>query len=44
MINMQGIMLTVLGQDYFISYNRVPWLRDARISDVLNVKICGHSA
>lgn len=44
MINMQGIILTVLGQDYFISYNRVPWLRDARISDVLNVKMCGHSA
>lgn len=28
-------MLSVLGQDYFISYNRVPWLRDARVSSVL---------
>ena len=44
MINAQGIMLSVLGNDYFISYNRVPWLKDARISDVLNVKMCGHSA
>ena len=26
MINAQGMMLSVLGQDYFISYNRVPWL------------------
>lgn len=24
MINAQGIMLSVLGNDYFISYNRVP--------------------
>jgi cytochrome c biogenesis protein ResB len=44
MINMQGIMLTVLDQDYFISYARIPWLKNARISDVLNVKMCGHSA
>lgn len=44
MINAQGIMLSVLGNDYFVSYNRMPWLRDARISDVLNVRMCGHSA
>ena len=44
MINAQGIMLSVNGNDFFISYNRVPWLRDARISDVLNVRMCGHSA
>ena len=24
MINAQGMMLSVLGQDYFVSYNRVP--------------------
>lgn len=28
MINAQGIMLSVLGQDYFISYNRIPWMRN----------------
>lgn len=44
MINSQGIMLSVLGNDYFISYNRIPWLRDARISDVLNIQISGRSA
>ncbi len=44
MINTQGIMLSVQGRDYFLSYNRVPWMKDARISDVLNVKMCGHSA
>lgn len=44
MINAQGIMLSVLGNDFFISYNRIPWLKDARISDVLNVRMAGHSA
>jgi len=44
MINAQGIMLSVLGNDYFLSYNRVPWLKDARISDVLNVRMSGRSA
>lgn len=44
MINAQGIMLSVQGNDYFISYNRMPWLKDARISDVLNVRISGRSA
>lgn len=44
MINTQGIMLSVLGNDYFISYNRMPWLKDARISDVLNVQMVGRSA
>lgn len=44
MINAQGMMLSVLGQDYFVSYNRVPWLRDARISSALNVRLCGRHA
>ena len=44
MINAQGIMLSVLGNDYFISYNGMPWLKDARISDVLNVQMSGRSA
>ena len=44
MINSQGMMLSVQGQDYFVSYNRVPWLRDARVSSVLNVRMCGRNA
>lgn len=44
MINAQGMMLSVLGQDYFISYNRVPWLRNARISSALNVRMAGSNA
>ncbi len=44
MINAQGMMLSVLGRDYFLSYNRVPWLREARVSSALNVRMCGHDA
>ena len=44
MINAQGMLITVQGQDYFLSYNRVPWLRDARISSVLNVRMSGSRA
>ncbi len=29
MINDRGIMISVQGQDYFLSYNRVPWMKDA---------------
>lgn len=44
MINSQGMMLSVQGNDYFVSYNRVPWLRDARISSALNVRMSGPDA
>ena len=44
MINDKGIMLSVMGRDYFLSYNRVPWMRDATISDVLNVRMSGKNA
>ena len=29
MINDKGIMLSVQGNDYFISYNRIPWMKNA---------------
>ena len=41
MINAQGIMLSVLGKDYFLSYKRIPWMQDAPIRSVLNVKMSG---
>lgn len=44
MINSQGMMLSVDGNDYFVSYNRVPWLRDATINQALNVRKCGDIA
>ena len=44
MINDRGIMISVQGQDYFLSYNRVPWMKDATISEVLDVRMCGKNA
>ena len=44
MVNAQGIMLTVQGQDYFLSYNRIPWMQDAPIRSVLNVQMSGPEA
>lgn len=44
MIDAQGMMLSVLGQDSFVSYNRVPKLRDARVSSALNVRMAGPNA
>ena len=44
MINDRGVMISVLGQDYFLSYNRVPWMRDATINEVLDVRMIGKNA
>ena len=44
MINGQGMMLTVNGEDFFVSYNRVPWLKEAKVADVLNVQMCSNDA
>ena len=44
MINAQGIMLSVLGNDYFLSYNRILWMKDAPIRSVLNVQMSGTEA
>lgn len=44
MINDRGLMISVQGQDYFLSYNRVPWMKDATISEVLDVRMSGKNA
>ena len=44
MINDKGIMLSVKGNDYFISYNRIPWMKNACISDALDVQMSGRNA
>lgn len=44
MINDRGIMISVQGQDYFLSYNRVPWMRNATINEVLDVQMSGKNA
>ena len=43
-ISILTIMLSVLGHDYFLSYNRIPWMQDAPIRSVLNVQMSGPEA
>lgn len=40
-IHAEGIFLSVAGKEYFISYNRVPWFRNARVNEILNVSKMG---
>ncbi len=44
MINDRGIMISVQGEDFFLSYNRVPWMKDATINEVLDVRMSGKNA
>ena len=39
-----GIYLTVRENDYYLSYNRLPWFRNAKISDIFNVEMIGDDA
>ena len=40
-INPEEIYLSVAGKDYFISYNKVPWFRNARVNEIMNVSMMG---
>lgn len=44
MINEKDLMLSVQGNDYFLSYNRIPWMREASINDALDVRMSGRNA
>lgn len=37
MINAHGILLFVGGKEYYLSHDRYPWFRNAKVSDVLDV-------
>ena len=39
MINARGILLFVGGKEYYLSYDRYPWFRNAKVSDVLDVDL-----
>jgi hypothetical protein len=38
-ISTHGIWLWVLEREYFLSHEDFPWFADAKVSDVLNVKL-----
>ena len=37
----EGIYISVSGKDYFVSFNRLPWFRNAKVSDIMNVSMLG---
>ena len=39
-----GIFLTVFDNDYYLSYNRLPWFKNAKISDIFHVEMMGDDA
>jgi len=39
-----GIFLSVYGNDYYLSYNRIPWFQHAKLSDIFNVSMMGDDA
>ncbi len=43
-INADGIFINAFGRDYFLSYHRLPWFKNAKVSDILNVTNIGTSA
>ncbi|GHT33289.1 hypothetical protein FACS189434_07040 [Bacteroidia bacterium] len=40
----EGILLSVFGSDYYISFDRLPWFREAKVSDIYNVSMFGNDA
>jgi hypothetical protein len=38
-ISAHGIWMLFDQKEYFLSYEAFPWFKDARISDILNIKI-----
>ena len=39
MINARGILLYVKEKEYYLPYDRFPWFKDAKVSDVLAVSM-----
>jgi hypothetical protein len=40
-ITSEGIIISVSGSDYYLSYDRLPWFKNARVSDIFDVKMLG---
>ena len=38
-IDCHGLWLFVKGTEYFLPYEEYPWFKEARVTDVLNVKL-----
>ena len=38
-ISKYGIWLYVKGEEYFLPYNNYPWFRNAKVSEIYNVRL-----
>jgi len=38
-VSSHGVWLMVRGHEYFLSYEDFPWFRDAKLGDILDVKL-----
>ena len=38
-ISLHGVWLYVKGKEYFLSYKDFPWFKDARLSEIQNVRL-----
>lgn len=38
-VNSHGFWVFVSGKEFFLSYKDFPWFKEARLSDILNVKL-----
>jgi hypothetical protein len=41
LITSDGIIVSVLGRDYYLSYDRLPWFKNAKVSDIFKVEMYG---
>lgn len=42
-ISIHGLWIYIKGKEYFLSYKDYPWFRDARLSEIHNVRLLhGH--
>ena len=42
-ISRNGIVMTINGNEYYLSYDKFPWFKHAAVDDVFNVRMTGRS-
>ncbi len=40
-VTANGMLISIPMGDYFLPYSQYPWFKDAKVSDVMNVKMVG---
>jgi len=40
-VTANGMLISIPAGDFFLPYSQYPWFKDAKVSDVMNVKMVG---